>query len=150
MVCAGKGWTVKRNFKFGVISVAHWEGRLLDLHNDYDLEGFGTDLDGNAVSLNFVRNEHAIDPEALPLKLTLACTGNVKVAFNDLAAVAAPLNDGGIELAYFDDACDWLSYLDEDVARSQEPRGLHVSFNSGLAIRIFCDRAMLSTRHAPS
>ena len=132
---------MRRNFEFDGWSLVRWGDRLIDLHNAYDLESFGTDLTGSEVRLTFTRNEYAIDPDKLPAKAALACTGNVRVAFNNLGEIAAPLNDEGIEIAYFDDGCDWLSFLDEDIARSQEPQGLHVSFINGLAVRIFCDEA---------
>ena len=137
---------MKRNFQFDGFSVVRWGDRFIDLHNAYDLESFGTDLTGSEVTLSFTRNEHAIDPDELPSKVTLSCTGNVRVAFNDLGEIAAPLDDEGIEIAYFDDGCDWLSSLDEDIARSQGPLGLHVSFVNGLAVRIFCDEATLATQ----
>jgi hypothetical protein len=137
---------VKRNFQFDFISVVRWQDRFIDLHNAYDLEGFGTDLNGGEVNLSFRRNGHAIDPEKLPSKVTLTCTGNVKVAFNDLSAIAAPLDDEGIEIAYFDEGCDWQSILDEDIARRQVPQGLHVSFINGLVVRIFCDEVTFATQ----
>jgi hypothetical protein len=136
---------LKRNFEFDPTTVIRWGDRFIDLHNAYDLSRFGTDLDGGEVKLVFTRNGHAIDPEALPSKVTLTCSGNVRVAFNDLAAIAAPLDDEGLELAYFDEGCDWLSFTDEQMARSQTPCGLHISFINGLAIRIFCDEASMAT-----
>lgn len=135
---------MKRNFEFDGFSVVRWGDRFIDLHNAYDLESLGTDLTGSEVRLSFSRNEHAIDPHKLPSKVTLSCTGNVRVAFNNLGEIAAPLNDEGIEIAYFGEGCDWLSFLDEDIARSQEPQGLHVSFINGLAVRIFCDDAAIA------
>jgi hypothetical protein len=135
---------MKRNFEFEVITVVRWGERFIDLHNAYDIDGFGTDLGGSEVRLSFVRNEYALDLE-LPSKVALVCSGNVKIAFNDLGLLAAPLNDEGIQIAYFNDACDWLSLLDEDTARSHPPQGLHVDFINGLAVRIFCDEAALTT-----
>jgi len=136
---------LRRNFQFDGVSVIRWDDRLIDLHNAYDLESFGTDLSGGEVSLVFGRNAHAIDPDNLPSRVMLTCHGNVRVAFNDLGAIAAPLNDEGIEVAYFDKGCDWASFLDEDIARSQEPQGLHVSFINGLAVRVFCDEATFTS-----
>ena len=144
MGAASEASTLRRNFEFDGFSVVRWGDRFIDLHNAYDLESFGTDLTGREVRLSFTRNEHAIDPNKLPSKVTLACTGNVRVAFNNLGELAAPLNDEGIEIAYFDEGCDWLSFLDEGIARSQEPQGLHVSFINGLAVRIYCDEAALA------
>lgn len=137
---------LRRNFEFDGISVVRWGDRYIDLHNDYDLDSFGTDLAGSEVRLSFTRNEHAIDPDKLPSKVSLACTGNVNVAFNNLDEIAAPLNDEGIEIAYFDEGCDWASFLDEDIARSQGPQGLHISFINGLVVRIFCDEAVFVVR----
>ena len=134
-----------RNFEFEGFSVVRGGGRFIDLHNAYDLEDFGTDPTGKEVKLTFAQNEYAILPDTLPSRVMLACTGNVKLAFNDLNAIAAPLNDEGIEIAYFDEACDWLSFMDEEMARVQKPQGLDVRFVSGLVIRIFCDEATLTT-----
>lgn len=134
---------MKRNFQLDGVSVARWDGRLIDLHNAYDLDVFGTDLVGREVELRFNRNAHAIDPDNLPSKVTLTCRGNLRVAFNDLCAIAAPIADEGIEIAYFDAGCDWHAFLDEALAQRQEPQGLHISFINGLVVRIFCDEALL-------
>lgn len=136
---------MRRNFEFDGFSVLRWGTRFIDLHNDYDLVTFGTDLGGTETKLTFIQNQYAIDAGSLPSNVTLACTGNVKLAFNDLNAIAAPLNDEGIEIAYFDDACDWLSFTDEKMAQTQEPQGLDVRFINGLVVRIFCDEATLTT-----
>ena len=137
---------MKRNFQFDDISVVRWGDRSLDLHNAYEIENFGTDLRGGEVKLSFTRNKYAIGPDKLPEKAVLSCTGNARVAFNDLGEIAAPIRHEGIQIAYFDEGCDWLSFLDEELARSQEPLGLHVSFINGLAIRIFCEEATLTTK----
>jgi hypothetical protein len=137
---------LKRNFEFDPMTVVRWGDRLIDLHNAYDLEGFGTDMSGSEVSLTFRRNRHAVDPGSLPSEVTLTCSGNVRVAFNNLTALAAPLESEGIEIAYFDEGCDWPSFLDEEIARQQEPQGLHVSFINGFAVRIFCDEVALATQ----
>lgn len=133
---------MKRNFEFDVQSAVRWHGRLVDLHNDYDLDRFGTDLNGTEVTLDFRRNEYAVHPEALPARVRLSCTGNLKLAFNDLCALAAPVNDEGIEVAYFDEHCDWQSLTDEKLAKTQEPRGLRLEFINGLTVRVFCDEAI--------
>jgi hypothetical protein len=135
--------TLKRNFQFDPMTIVRWGDRCIDLHNAYDLEGFGTDVDGSEAKLSFARNAHAIDPDTLPANVTLTCRGNVRVAFNDLTSIAAPLDEEGIEIAYFDEGCDWLSFTDEEMARQQEPQGLHVSFINGLAVRIYCEEAVL-------
>ena len=96
--------------------------------------------------MHFARNGYGIDPDTLPAKVALTCSGNVRVAFNDLCAIAAPIDHEGIEIAYFDAQCDWLSFLDEEIARRQEPHGLHISFINGFAVRISCDETTLSTQ----
>ena len=120
--------------------------RGIDLHNDYDLKSFGTDLEGGEVELNFSRNDHAFHPDGLPEAVSVRCTGNVRIAFNNLNEIAAPLNDEGLNVAYFDDGCDWASFTTEDIAARQEPLGLHISFINGLAIRVFCDDATFMAR----
>lgn len=136
---------MKRNFELDHLTIVRWGGRSIDLHNDYDLEDFGTDMSGSEVKLAFSRNGHAIDASRLPARVTITCSRNVRVAFNNLSAIAAPLDSEGIEIAYFDEACDWLSFLDEEIARREEPQGLHVSFINGFAVRIFCDEATFLT-----
>ena len=132
---------MKRNFQFDGVSVVRWDDKLIDLHNAYDLDALGTDPSGSEFELRFRRNAHAINPSNLPLQVTVNCNGNIRVAFNDLCAIAAPIGNEGIEIAYFDEGCDWLSFLDEQIAQRQEPNGLHLSFVNGFAIRIFCDEA---------
>lgn len=136
---------MRRNFAFDGITVVRWGEQVLDLHNDYDLRTLGTDLAGTEVRLTFKRNEHAIAPDRLPERVALECKGNVRVAFNDLTASAAPLGEEGVELAYFHDGCDWMSFLDEKLARQSEPTGLDVRFDSGLVVRITCDEATLTS-----
>jgi hypothetical protein len=130
---------MNRNFKFSDTSVIRLGDKFIDLHNAYDLDLLGTDVDANAATLSFSRNQWAINPEALPPKVVLRCSGNVKVAFNNLNLIVAPLNDEGIEIAYFDANCDWDSYIDETIAIQQEPIGLHVNFMNDLIVRIYCE-----------
>lgn len=137
---------MKRNFQFDGMTVVKWGDRLIDLHNAYDLVVFGTDLSGSEVELGFERNHHAIKPETLPSRVALKCRGNVRVAFNDLCAIAAPIDHEGIEIAYFDEGCDWLSFLDEELVKREEPQGLHISFINGFAVRIFCDEAIFAVQ----
>src|SRR5688572_29282488 len=84
---------LRRNFQFDGVSVVRWGDSFIDLHNAYDLEAFGTEPTGSEVYLSFKRNAHAIDPDRLPSKVALTCSGSVRVAFNDLTAIAAPLDD---------------------------------------------------------
>lgn len=139
---------MQRNFEFdrqsGGFSVIQFGDRVIDLHNAYDLERFGTAPDGSEVELCFVRNEYAIDPETLPAKAMLRCGGNVRLAFNDLRLLAAPSSEEGIEIAYFDMACDWSSFTTEDMANRQHPDGMHVSFTNGLVVRVYCETVTLT------
>jgi hypothetical protein len=137
---------LKRNFQFDGFSVVRWGDKFLDLHNAYDLERFGTDLVGSEAKLAFSRNGYAIDPDELPSQVAFICTGNVRVVFNDLGKISAPLEEEGAEVAFFDDECDWFSFLNEDIARLQEPIGLHVSFTNGLTVRIFCNEIFLTAQ----
>jgi hypothetical protein len=123
---------LKRNFQFDGFSVIRWGERFIDLHNAYDLERFGTDLNGQEVTLSFRRNADAIDPDRLPDKAMLTCRGNARLAFNDLNAITAPLDHEGIEIAYFDESCDWLSFLDEEIAGRQRAAGLARAFRQRL------------------
>ncbi|HVM23120.1 MAG TPA: hypothetical protein VM308_07475 [Sphingomicrobium sp.] len=136
---------MRRNFEFEHFSVIRWQDTFIELDNAYDLSGFGTNLTGTEATLDFIRNEHAFAPDKLPAKVTLRCTGNVRLAFSNLGAIAAPLDDEGIQIAYFDDGCDWSSFLDEEIAKRQEPLGLHISFINGFTARIFCDETTLET-----
>ena|GEM_PF-1989604 len=135
---------MKRNFQFDGMSVVRWGDRYIDLHNAYDLEGFGTGPAGDTVEIRFKRNAYAIDPINLPRNVTLRCTGRVRLAFNDLCKIPAPIDSAGIEIAYFDGECDWLSFLDEELAQRQEPEGLHLGFGGEFAVRIFCDETLFS------
>jgi hypothetical protein len=141
--------SLRRNFRFdslsGGFSVIAFGDRVIDLHNDYDLERFGTDRSGSEVELTFRRNRHAFKPEGLPARVALRCTGNVKVAFNNLNEIAAPLNDEGIEIAFFDEDCDWASFTDEQIAARQEPLGLDIRFINGLVVRIYCEEVTFQT-----
>lgn len=132
---------MKRNFELDDFTVLRWDDKLVDLHNAYDLEQFGTSISGSEIKLTFCRNGYALDPSGLPLSVTLTCSGNVRIAFNNLGAIAAPLDKEGIEIAYFDQDCGWQTFLDEKTARRYEPAGLHISFVNGFVIRIFCDQA---------
>ena len=130
---------MRRNFKFDGFSVIHFGGQIIDLHNAYDIECIGTSEDGDAATLTFRRNQHAINPERLPERVSLSCTGNVKVAINNLNHVVGPLNEEGIEVAYFDEHCDWDSLIDEETAATQKPLGLHLQFMNELVVRIYCE-----------
>lgn len=130
---------MQRNFKFDGFSVVHFEGQIIDLHNAYEIECIGTSAEGDTATLTFRRNQYAINPKSLPDRISLRCTGNVKVAFNNLNHVIGPLNEEGIEVAYFDEHCDWDSLIDEEIAETQKPLGLHLQFMNDLVVRIYCE-----------
>ena len=52
-----------------------------------------------------------------------------------------PLRGDTVEVAYFDDECDWDSILDEELADRQGFEGLHISFSGGFVLRIRADAA---------
>jgi len=135
---------LKRNFQFDGMSVVRWGDQHIDLHNAYDLESCGTSLTGDAVEICFKRNAHAIDPNSLPREVTLRCAGDVRIAFNDLCEIAVPVTNEGVEIAYFDEGCDWNSWLNERMAQRQGASGLHLSLGDGFAIRIFCNQVTFS------
>lgn len=132
---------MKRNFQFDDVSIVRWGDQCIDLHNAYDLERFATNRAGDEIEIRFKRNAHAIDPGSLPATVTLRCAGEARLAFNDLCVIMAPITNEAVEIAYFDEGCDWLSFLDEPMAQRQEPQGLHLAFDSGLVIRVFCGEA---------
>ena len=137
---------MKRNFEFDHTTIVRWGDKYIDLHNAYVLDHFGTDMSGSEVTLAFSRNGYAINSNQVPSSVELICTGNVRVAFNNLSEIAAPLDREGIEIAYFNEDCDWRSFLDEELARRREPQGLHVSFINGFAVRIFCEEVTFVTQ----
>lgn len=111
-------------------------GRTIDLHNLYCVAGITTDLAGGKLTVRFHRDHRWAGPDGVPDAVTLTCSGNLRLAFNDLVDAPVPLREDAVELAYYDEHCDWDFFLDEDLAAKQGFEGLHLSFSGGLVLRI--------------
>ncbi|WP_447723967.1 hypothetical protein [Sphingomonas koreensis] len=116
-------------------------GRAIDVHNLYNVAILGTDPLGATMTIVFQRDHQWPGPEDLPERLTLTCSGNLKVAFNDLLDLPVPLGSDAVELAYYADHCDWDAQLDESLAAAHGFEGLELRFSGGLALRVRSDRA---------
>jgi hypothetical protein len=123
---------------FGEVIVAD---RAIDLHNLYGAASISTDLSGDAVTLRFQRDHQRPGPDGLPEAVIFTCSGNLNLAFSDLLDAPVPLRDDVVELAYYNEHCDWDAFLDEDLAATQGFEGLHLSFSGGLVLRIRADVA---------
>jgi len=120
------------------------EGRTVDLHNLYDARRIATDRAGAIATLVFERGHRWTGSDRLPERVTLTCSGNLHIAFNDLCDAPVPLNKDAVELQYDDADCDWDEFLDERLAASQGFAGLHLSFSAGFVLRIRCDLAEIT------
>jgi hypothetical protein len=118
--------------------------RAIDLHNLYGVASISTDLAGDAVTLRFQRDHQWSGPDPLPEAVILTCSGNLKIAFNDLVHASVPLPDDAVEVAYYDQHCEWDSFLDEELAATQGFEGLHISFSGGFVLRISADIAEIA------
>lgn len=110
--------------------------RAIDLHNLYSTTSISTDLDGAAVTVKFQRDHKWQGPDGLPERVTLTCSGDLKMAFNDLLDTPVPLGQDALEITYYNTDCAWGDYLDEDLAAVQGFEGLQISFSGGLVLRI--------------
>lgn len=138
-----QGW-VQKNFTIPDFSGVNVGGKAIDLHNLYGVVSIGTDPSGNAITLAFRRDHQWPGPEGLPEKVTLTCSGNLQLAFNDLVDAPVPLREDAVEIAYYDEQCEWDAILDEQLAAAQGFVGLHVSFSGGLVLRVRSDVADLA------
>lgn len=116
----------------------------IDLHNLYGVASIRTDLAGDVVTLTFQRDHQWSGPDTLPEAVTLTCSGNLKMAFNDLADAPVRLRDDAVEVAYYDADCEWDTFLDEELAATQGFEGLQFSFAGGLVLRIRADLAEMA------
>jgi hypothetical protein len=123
-----------RNFRFDGATIVLFEGRRFDLHNDYDLVDFGTDLSGDEATLRFVKSPYAFPGS--PDRLRMICRGNLGWAFSNLIS---DIDNSGFEMAYFDRGLPWNCILTEDLADTGRIAGLHIDMQSGAVVRIFCD-----------
>jgi hypothetical protein len=137
---------MQKNFSSGAMGAELiLDDRAIDLHNLYSPTIIGTDIAGDTITLIFERDHGWEGPPGLPETVTLKCSGDLKVAFNNLADVPAALREEAIEIAYYDADCPWDHFLDEDLAATQGFEGLHVSFSGGLVLRIRCAVAEATT-----
>ena len=130
-----------KNFTIYAFAEVIVADRAIDLHNLYDVASISTDLAGDAVTLRFQRNHQWQGPDGLPEAVILTCSGNLKIAFKNLVDAPVPLREDAVELAYYDDHCEWNAFLDEDLATKHGFEGLHISFSGGLVLRIRADIA---------
>lgn len=137
--------SVQKNFTIYAFAEIIVGGRTIDLHNLYGARSISTDRSGQAITLNFQRDHQWAGPDGLPEEVTLTCSGNLKIAFNELVDAPVPLHDDAVEIAYYDAHCEWDEFLDEDQAVAQGFDGLHVSFSGGMVVRVRSDIAEVVT-----
>ncbi|WP_428028449.1 hypothetical protein [Altererythrobacter sp.] len=130
-----------KNFTIQAFAEVIVADTTIDLHNLYGVASIRTDLAGDVVTLTFQRDRQWSGPDTLPEAVTLTCSGNLKMAFNDLVGALAPLRDDAVEVAYYDADCEWDTFLDEELAASQGFEGLQINFSAGLVLRIRADLA---------
>lgn len=130
-----------KNFSIHNFAEVIVDRKVVDLHNLYSVGSISTDRAGETLTVTFRRRSGWPGPEGLPAQVTLSCSGNLKIAFNNLVDSPVLLRDDAVEVAYYDDHCDWDSFLDESLAAVQGFQGLHLSFSGGLVLRVRSDVA---------
>jgi hypothetical protein len=135
---------MQKNFTTPDLAAVVVADKHIDLHNLYGVVSIGTDVSGNAITLTFQRDHQWPGPEGLPEKVALICSGNLQIVFNNLVDTPVPLREDAVEIAYYDEQCEWDAILDERLATAQGFAGLHVSFSGGLVLRIRADVAEVS------
>ena len=137
---------MQKNFSIGAMGAeVILAERRIDLHNLYSTTSISTDMAGDTITLVFERDHQWEGPPGLPEKVTLRGAGDLKVAFNDLAAKAVFIREDAVQVSYYDADCPWDHFLDEDLATAQGFDGLHISFSGGLVLRIRCTTAEVTT-----
>ena len=137
---------MEKNFLIGSVGAELvLGGRPIDLHNLYSIKSIGTDATGAAMTLVFQRDHQWEGPEGLPELVRLSCSGDLKIAFNDIVDPPVPLREDAVGIAYYDADCEWDAFLDEDLAAAQGFEGLQISFSGGLVLRIRCAVAEVTT-----
>ncbi len=122
---------MQKNFTVQAFAEVIVADRAIDLHNLYGVASISTDGAGDTVAVRFQRDRQWSGPEALPETVILTCTGNLKIAFNDLVDAPVPLRDDAVEVAYYDEHCEWDTFLDEELATNQASRGSTSAFQGG-------------------
>ncbi len=94
------------NFALYQNHAIHFEGKHLDLHNNFDFEGFSYDLDKRALVLSWKRTEATWVPADNPYKLTIAI---YEVAFLKITPRAS-------DAPFSEDTClmDWTYYASSE------------------------------------
>jgi hypothetical protein len=137
---------VEKNFTiWAFVEVSPAGAGPIDLHSCYVTHGIATDPAGETATLTFRREHEWPGPANYPEEVTLTCSGNLRFAFNDLAATHEPLAGQSVTIGYYDAFCDWNDWLDEDQAAAQGYEGLQIGFSGGLVLRIRADTAELRT-----
>jgi hypothetical protein len=141
----GYQWRVQKNFTIEAFAEVIVGGRSIDLHNFYRAASIGTGLSGDSIALRFERDHRWPGSEGLPETVTLTCSENLRMAFNDLVDSPVPLGEDAVEIAYYDSECEWDAFLDEGVAAARGFEGLHIRFSGGFVLRIRSDMAEVTT-----
>ena len=136
---------MRKNFSIHAFAEVIVAQKVIDLHNLYSVGSISTDRSGDTLTVTFQRDDEWPGPEGLPDEVTLTCSGNLKITFNNLVDAPVPLRDDAVEVAYYDEDCEWDSFLDESLAAFQGFEGLHLSFSGGLVLRIRADVAEMAT-----
>ncbi|MBA2466307.1 MAG: hypothetical protein H0V46_01715 [Sphingomonas sp.] len=127
---------MRKNFSIHGFAEVIVAGKAIDVHNLYGVGTISTDRAGDTLTVRFQRDNKWPGPEGLPDEVTLTCSGNLKITFNNLVTHPGDLRADAVEVAYYDEDCEWDFFLDESLAESQGFDGLHLSFSSGLVLRI--------------
>ena len=133
------------NFRFHDFCYAIFEGTRYDLHNCYVAEYIGMKPDGAVFELRFRRNPHYAHLSHCSAEtISVRCSGNVAVRFNDLVDVPGDIRSASFDVGYFDEHCDWDALLDDRLAEKQGFVGLHFDFSAGPTLRVIADKAEMS------
>ena len=137
---------MQKNFSLGAMGAEVILGdSRIDVHNLYNATAISTDLAGDAITVVFKRDQQWQGRQGLPDQVTLRCSGDLKIAFNDLIDAPVPLRQDAVEIAYYDSDCPWGHFLDEQLAETQGFEGLQIIFSGGLVLRIRCALAEVTT-----
>lgn len=143
---------MQKNFTIEAFAVIETADLAVDLHNLYGLTNVTTDRSGQSIQLVFERDGDflSLSPE-MPRRVIFTCSGNLRLAFNDLSLMASPMKGDGVEIALFTWDCGWDEFLDERLAEAGAD-GLHFMFSEGFVLRIGCAVAevLLGIREVPA
>ncbi|HYD12499.1 MAG TPA: hypothetical protein VEC11_06605 [Allosphingosinicella sp.] len=130
---------MQRNFSLeSGFSAVRLGSLLIDLHNLYTVAEISTDPRGETLVVRFDRDHGYEGPVDQPEHVTLRCTGDLRLAVSNVAALLDAPDELDFLIAYFDDDCGWGEFLDEDLAARQGFDGLHLGFGEDRVLRIRC------------